>query len=107
MWLLLKGPTGHLRSHGQHVNNFLISEYLAADLSADASADALGRINISYFCFDNDKNFRLTRLCFYGKLSDFFPNLIFRFLLYMSGQIALFDDGNTDCTLACDDEDPF
>ena len=22
MWLLLKGPTGHLRSHGQHVNNF-------------------------------------------------------------------------------------
>ena len=26
----------------------LISEYLAADLSADASADALGRINISY-----------------------------------------------------------
>ena len=27
----------------------LISEYLAADLSADASADALGRINISIF----------------------------------------------------------
>ena len=26
----------------------LISEYFAADLSADASADALGRINISY-----------------------------------------------------------
>ena len=22
MWLLLKGPTGHLRSHGQRVNNF-------------------------------------------------------------------------------------
>ena len=21
MWLLLKGPTGHLRSHGQRVNN--------------------------------------------------------------------------------------
>ena len=67
MWLLLKGPTGHLRSHGQHVNNFksqegkegnaghiwqkcpkmaLISEYFAEDLSADASADALCIINI-------------------------------------------------------------
>ena len=22
MWLLLEGPTGHLRSHGQRVNNF-------------------------------------------------------------------------------------
>ena len=63
MWLLLKGPTGHLRSHGQHVNNFkshspmaLISEYLAADLSADASADALGRINIGEFKRNTNEN---------------------------------------------------
>ena len=33
----------------------LISEYLAADLSADASADALGRINIRKFHQDTRK----------------------------------------------------
>ena len=41
----------------------LISEYLAADLSAVASADALGRINIGNLSLSADIRLSLTMLC--------------------------------------------
>ena len=54
MWLLLKGPTGHLRSHGQRVNNFKSHSPTDLHLAADASADVLGRINIRDFGMGRD-----------------------------------------------------
>ena len=74
MWLVLYGPTSHLRFPGQCVNNFnghsppglsvhtriknpimtLIPEYMPADLSQYTSADAPARIEIGLILFTQE-----------------------------------------------------